>query len=90
MGNKKSRIIEVDNIQAHLAKCQDLGKRSTNSFDSDCPVYGAVHFIRYNGMEFLLGEAHTNVTPPTGSLHYLVPPNLLVIPEFKLLESFKP
>jgi hypothetical protein len=41
-------------------------------------------------MEFMLGEAREGKTPPLGSLHYLVPPNLLVVPEFTLLENANP
>lgn len=90
MGNKKSRVIEVDNIQAHLNQCQQLGRRSTLWIDADCSVYGPVHLVKYQGMEFMLGEAHSDTTPPLGSLHYLVPPNLLVVPEFRLLEDSQP
>jgi hypothetical protein len=41
-------------------------------------------------MDFLLGEAQTNNPPSSASLHYLAPPNLLIIPEFTLLEHSKP
>jgi hypothetical protein len=41
-------------------------------------------------MEFYLGEAQTNASPPLSAIHYLVPPNLLVIPQFTLLEDTKP
>jgi hypothetical protein len=41
-------------------------------------------------MEFMLSEAREGKIPPLGSLHYLVPPNLLVVPEFTLLEDTNP
>jgi hypothetical protein len=36
-------------------------------------------------MEFYLGESKTGECPQTHSLHYLVPPEILVVPEFTLL-----
>lgn len=54
MGNKKSRVIEIDNIEAHLSKCQQLSKKSNSVAYEDCPVYGSAHLVKYNGMEFML------------------------------------
>jgi hypothetical protein len=28
MGNSKSRILEIDNIEYHLSQCQELSKKS--------------------------------------------------------------
>lgn len=41
-------------------------------------------------MQFYLGESLTQTAPHPMSLHYLVPPNLLVISEFTLLEDINP
>lgn len=41
-------------------------------------------------MEFYLGESKTGQHPDINSLHYLVPPEILVIPEFTLLEETSP
>lgn len=55
-----------------------------------CPVYGEVHYVQYEDMQFYLGESVTKEVPHPMSLHYLVPPNLLVISEFNLLENINP
>lgn len=56
----------------------------------DCPIYGMLHFVTYKDMQFYLGESQMSTAPPLIALHYLLPPNLLVIPEFELLEDTKP
>lgn len=53
-------------------------------------IYGQLHLVRYNGMEFYLGESKSGLQPEPASLHYLVPPEILVIPEFTLLEETCP
>ena len=49
------------------------------------PVYGPVHYVHYNGMQFYLGQSLTEAAPHPMSIHYLIPPNLLLISEFTLL-----
>lgn len=56
----------------------------------DCSVYGNLHLVLYNNLEVYLGESHSNSAPSNISLHYLVSPNLLIIPQFTLLENAKP
>lgn len=46
--------------------------------------------VTYNDMQFFLGESQVSAAPPLLALHYFLPPNLLVIPEFELLEDTKP
>lgn len=41
-------------------------------------------------MQFFLGESFTQEAPHPMSLHYLVPPNVLIISEFTLLEEINP
>ena len=53
-------------------------------------MYGPVHYVRYNDMQFFLGASQNRASPHPKALHYLVPPNLLVISEFKLLEDICP
>jgi hypothetical protein len=90
MGNNKSRTLEIDNIEYHLSQCQELSKKSISFCKIDCPVYGPLHFVTYNGMEFYVGEAQSTSPPSQQALHLIVPPNLLVVPEFTLLEDTQP
>lgn len=48
-----------------------------------------MHYVRYKGMEFFLGESKNSKSPHSFSLHYLVQPNLLLIPQFQLLEEIQ-
>lgn len=41
-------------------------------------------------MEIYIGQALSSNLPSESVLHYLVPPNLLIIPKFTLLEHTKP
>jgi hypothetical protein len=41
-------------------------------------------------MEVYIGQALSNSLPSESVLHYLVPPNLLIIPKFTLIEQAKP
>lgn len=83
MGNKSSKIVEVDNLEYHLSNCETV--KSINS-----KIYGQLHLVRYNGMEFYLGESKAGEHPEPHSLHYLIPPEVLVVPEFTLLEEANP
>lgn len=53
--------------------------KSNFIFILDCPVYGPVNYVQYKGLQFYLGESLTQTPPHPDSLHYLIPPNLLVI-----------
>lgn len=41
-------------------------------------------------MQFFISESQTGQEPHPMSLHYFVPPNLLIISEFTLLEQINP
>ena len=65
-------------------------KLVTDVSNLDCSVYGKVHYVRYNDMQFFLGQSQSKSNPHPKALHYLIPPGLLVISEFKLLEDINP
>jgi hypothetical protein len=46
--------------------------------------------VRYKGMEFNIGSSANQETPHPMSIHYLVIPDLLLVPEFVLLEDISP
>lgn len=46
--------------------------------------------VRYKGMEFNIGNSSNQETPHPMSIHYLVLPDLLLVPEFVLLEDISP
>ena len=46
--------------------------------------------VRYKGMEFNIGGSANQETPHPLSIHYLVIPDLLLVPEFVLLEDISP
>lgn len=58
--------------------------------NSECQPYGLVHYVNYNDMQFYISESQTGLEPHPMSLHYFVPPNLLIISEYKLLEDVNP
>ncbi len=49
-----------------------------------------MHLVYYNNMEFYIAQASSKSNPSPYAIHYLVPPNLLVIPQFTLLEDATP
>lgn len=55
MGNHGSRTIHIDNVQDHLNSCQEIQALSNPFPILDCPIYGNLHYVSYNGMEFFLG-----------------------------------
>lgn len=46
--------------------------------------------MRYNGMDFNLARSETQEQPHLQSLHYLVQPDVLIYPDFVLLEDISP
>jgi hypothetical protein len=52
----------------------------------ECPIYGQLECVKYKGMEFNIAQSINEDTPHPMSLHYLVMPNRLLFPDFKLLE----
>ncbi len=79
MGSDGSRVIEVDNLSEKLSECKMIEMKSTNSSILDCSVYGTVHYVQYGDKQFYLGESLSDQPPHPMSLHYLIPPNLLLI-----------
>jgi hypothetical protein len=59
-------------------------------FYLDCPIYGDIHLVKFQGMEFNIGESEIEGLPHPMSLHYLVRPKLLLFPDFTLLEDISP
>lgn len=60
-------------------------------FYSVCETYGPVHYVSFQNMEFFLGESQPDAPlPHQMSLHYLVKPNLILFPNFTLLEHICP
>ena len=79
MGNDGSRVIKIDNVQEHLNCCEELQAIGKDKNNIDCPIYGNVHYVRYNDMQFFLGQSQSKSNPHPKALHYLIPPGLLVI-----------
>lgn len=79
MGSDGSRVIEVDNISEKLSECKMIEMKSNFEFSLACPVYGTVHHVQYGDKQFYLGESLSDQPPHPMSLHYLIPPNLLLI-----------
>ena len=57
---------------------------------ADCPIYGQTQFIRFNDMNFNIAYSNTQEQPHPMSLHYLIQPDMLIFPEFTLLEDIVP
>lgn len=79
MGSDGSRVIEVDNIFEKLSECKMIEMKSKIESSLGCSVYGTVNYVQYGDKLFYLGESLSDQPPHPMSLHYLIPPNLLLI-----------
>ena len=53
-------------------------------------MYGLANYVKFNDMRLYMAQSKTQKDPPFNSIHYLVKPDLLLIPEFTLYENFRP
>lgn len=55
MGNDGSRVLDLGRIEDKISACQLIEKKGLIFSNIDCPVYGPVNYVQYNGMQFYLG-----------------------------------
>ena len=90
MGNNGNRVIEVERLEDQISMCQLIENKSNSLIIKVCPVYGQIHLVEYQGMQFYFAQSQANQVPHPSSLHYYVPPTTLIISEFQLLEDLCP
>ena len=83
MGIDNSRTIQMDNLQARLRKC--IKREQKN-----CPIYGDVLEVEYDGHILNVAHTQTGMEPRQDSVHYFIPPDALIFPNFTLLEDHCP